>query len=168
MPTLPLTPSSRSPRPHLSSGCPFRDGPATLDGLLAEIGAQGGEALDVALDLRFAYQQRHDAESCVALALRLRRLLGDRHYLAFYRVRVWLSRALAAEVRSHRGEAWERVALPIQASALEPLEHACVQRWAQDHTGRYLGAAQVRFIFTESSASLSNQCNPALAKVSDP
>lgn len=157
MPTLPLTPACRSPRSHPASGCPFRDGPATLDGLLAEIGAQGGEALDVALDLRFAYQHRHDAEACVALALRLRRLLGDRHYLAFYRVRVWLSRALAAEVRSHRGEGWKRVPLPIQASALELLEHACVQRWAQDHPGRYLGAAQVRYAYASDSSNFLTQ-----------
>jgi hypothetical protein len=97
-------------------GCPFRDGPLALDALLAELSrAREGEddaandaALDLALELRHAFHATHDAAVCAALAHALCRTLGERHYLALYRVRLWLSRALAVERRAHRGTAWER------------------------------------------------------------
>lgn len=149
--TYSLTSASRSPRPNTAAGCPFRDGPANLDGLLAEIGPQGGEALDTALDLRFAYQRRHDAGECVALVLRLRRVLGDRHYLAHYRVRHWLARALALEVRAHGGEAWQRIPLPFHATPpAGGLVAAVVAYWAQGGLGRDARFAQVRPVFVEA------------------
>jgi hypothetical protein len=136
-------------------GCPFHDGPATLDALLAEIGPGGGAALDLALELRYAFHQTRDAALCVALALRLRAALGEDHYLALYRVRHWLPRALAIEVRAHRGDAWSRLTLPFHAAPVDGgLEAACVRQWAEERPGRHAASAQRRYVFTAAAESV--------------
>src|SRR5688500_1492298 len=66
--------------------CPFHDGAATLDLLLAELDPRDREVFDAALDLRFLAVAGEDAGACAAQLFRVRQLLADRHYLAFYRV----------------------------------------------------------------------------------
>lgn len=82
-----------------SPRCPFHDGAATLDLLLAELDPRETELFDAALDLRAEFAAGADAATCAAQLLRVRALLGERHYLAFYRVRCWARRALHIEVR---------------------------------------------------------------------
>lgn len=145
------TPAART------TGCPLRESAVTLDALLAEIGPNGGLALDLALDLRSALHARSDAAACAELALRLKRVLGERHYLALYRVRVWLTQALALEVRAHRGEAWTRYSLPLHSrfTHSEQLEHDCVMRWVQDRPGRQSASAQLQYAFTSPASAVT-------------
>jgi hypothetical protein len=79
----------------LPSGCcPFHDGISTLDAFLAELDPCETELFDAALDLRSVCQSGNDAGACVEQLFRVRALLGERHYLAFYRVRCWARRVL--------------------------------------------------------------------------
>lgn len=151
---FPLHSSASEVRATRATGCPLRESGVTLDALLAEIGSSGGVALDLALDLRSALQARSDAGMCAELALRLKRVLGERHYLAMYRVRVWLVQALAIEVRAHRGDDWTRYSLPLHSrfSHGEQLEHECVMRWVQDRSGRQAANAQLRYVFAAGAA----------------
>jgi hypothetical protein len=150
--------SRAAPGPSRVVGCPFHDGPATLDALLAEIGPGGGAALDLALELRYAFHQTRDAAACVALATRLRAALGEDHYLALYRVRHWLARTLAIEVRAHRGDEWTRLSLPFHAAPIAGgLEAACVAQWAQDRPGRHAASAQRRYVFTTAAAPVPSR-----------
>jgi hypothetical protein len=127
--------------------CPFHDGPATLDGLLAELGPDESDALDAALDLRSAVAAGQDAAACVALALRLRHALDGAHYLAFYRVRQWLQRVIAVQVRAWRGAEWMTVRLPLNSARLGEIQNACVAEWSRQHPDVPADLAQVRFVF---------------------
>jgi hypothetical protein len=142
------------------SRCPFHDGPATLDALLAELNAsREPEALDLALDLRSALTVRRSAEQCVALAIRLRHTLNDRHYLAFYRVRQWLQRVIAVQVREFRGQAWARFPLPLNSARVEEIENACLAAWAQVRPRSCLELAQVRFVFLSETPAAAGVAN---------
>lgn len=152
----PPIPFSASARPARVTGCALRESALTLDALLAEIGPHGGVALDVALDLRCALHARVDATLCVELALRLRRTLGEQHYLAFYRVRMWLVHVLALEVRGPAESQWTRYSLPLHTRGTrhtEHLEHELVQRWAHDRLGRCAAAARVRYVFAATDCA---------------
>lgn len=137
--------------PSVTGGtrCPLREGPLTLDALLADLGRDRdeAEALDLALDLRYAYLVTRDAAACAEFALKLGRALGERHYLAHFRVRLWLTRALALEIRGHRGETWNRYALPLIPAPGQSTEEVCLKRWTQEHSGRSTALAQVRYVF---------------------
>lgn len=130
-----------------AAGTDARGPTAALDGLLAAMGPREGEAIDLALDLRFAYRQRHDAAACVELAFRLRRALGDRHYLEFYRVRSWLSRVLSVEMRCPRAADLMRFPMPLLAGEPITLEKACLRRWAGERPGSAPHLAQIRLVF---------------------
>lgn len=159
-PISPVSTKARTTSLVTGTGCPLREGAATLDALLAEIGPQGGEALDLALDLRVAAHTSRDATACLDLMLRLRQVLGESHYLALYRVRLWLAGALAFEVRAHRGDTWVQYTLPLQANLCTraSLEQACVSRWAQDGGARGAGWAQCRVVWRgEAEATIQEQ-----------
>lgn len=143
--------------PPKESRCPFLDGPLTLDGLLAELGTGDAAAFDVALDLRGAMVAGLDARECVALALRLRRALDGRHYLAFYRVRRWLSRTIELQARPWRGESWRRYALPLDCARLDEVENTAVARLASElGCDQPLSLAQVRFAFCRQAGLLAS------------
>lgn len=127
--------------------CPFRDGPSTLDFLLAELSRAGSPALDLALDLRSAVLARADPEHCVRLGLQLRQALDGTHYLAFYRVRLWLQRVIFVQVRGQRGEPWSTFSLPLNSARVAEIENACCAAWALEEPHRSLEWAQMRFVF---------------------
>lgn len=149
-PSLPVVAAAAVP-----SRCPFHDGPATLDALLAELSGRNAEALDVALDLRSAWMRRRDAGSCVRLALRLRHALNGSHYLAFYRVRQWLQRVIVVQVRPWRGAAWQTFPLPLNSARLDEIENACRSAWLQDHphADAWGSLLQTRFVFLVDAAA---------------
>src|SRR5690606_16387342 len=109
--------------------CPFFDGPLSLDLLLGELGTEDAQALDLALDLRSTIAAGADAGACVDLALRLRRALDGRHYLAFYRVRLWLQRLIVVQVRAWRGDDWKSYPLPLNSARIDEIKNACCSTW---------------------------------------
>ncbi len=130
--------------------CPFHDGPATLDALLAELTPAEIDALDLALDLRSAIAVERDAGAAVQTALRLRHALDGTHYLAFYRVRQWLQRIIVAQVRAWRGAEWRTYALPLNSARREEIENACLAAWSTENPGLDVESAQVRFAFAST------------------
>jgi hypothetical protein len=127
------------------SRCPFHDGPATLDLLLAELDTRETELFDVVLDLRSLCSAGEDADACVAQLFRVRALLDGRHYLAFYRVRCWARRAFRLEVRAGRDEAWSAHEFPLDGGRLEEVINAALAPLAFD--GVLPATARVRFRF---------------------
>ena len=150
--------ASAKPRPV----CPFFDGPLSLDLLLAELGPDEAEALDLGLDLRSALAARVDAEACVRLALELRRTLDGAHYLAFYRVRLWLQRLIQVNVRAWRGDAWKGYGLPLNSARVDEIENVCRCAWATETPWGDPQWAQVRFDFRETE-SLASEAPAARA-----
>jgi len=151
--------ASTFPRPTLSatlarnlasSGglCPFHDGIATLDLLLAGIDLSETELFDAVLDLRSLAAGR-DAAACLAQFFKVRALLGGRHYLAFYRVRCWARRTFRIEVRSARGEAVLLRELPLDCARLDELVNSSLACLARD--GDIPAGAHVRAVFTPSA-----------------
>jgi hypothetical protein len=113
-----------APNTTISSptGCPFHDGAATLDGLMAEAaGERDDEFLNAALDLRSLMVERRKAEACLAQLFALRARLDGRHYLAFYRVRRWVQREIVAQIRPDRTSPWAARDLPLDAARLDEL-----------------------------------------------
>lgn len=132
--------------------CPFFDGPLSLDLLLAELGADEAQALDLALDLRSAIAAMAHAGTCIDLALRLRRALDGRHYLAFYRVRLWLQRLIEVQARAWRGDDWKGYPLPLNSARVDEIENACRSAWAAETPYGDPQWAQVRFAFRTDAA----------------
>jgi hypothetical protein len=128
--------------------CPFHDGAATLDGLLAELDPSDTELFDLALDLRSLAANGVDANACVEQLFRVRKALHDRHYLAFYRVRCWARRALRVEVRAHRAAPWIECPLPLDSARLGEVVNSSLAVLADD--GVIPAAAHVRFAFAVS------------------
>lgn len=122
--------------------------------LLAELGSDERDALDLALDLRSALKARQDAEGCVRLALALRHALDGRHHLAFYRVRLWLQRTIVVQVRAWRGAEWCSYALPLNSARIDEIENACRAAWALGAAGGDPAWAQVRFGFRATDAEV--------------
>lgn len=125
--------------------CPFHDGAATLDGLLAELDPRDAALFDAALDLRSALSEGQDATAALQRLFRLRSFLGGRHHLAFYRVRHWIRRRIVAQVRAGRTAAWTEVALPLDAARFDELVNTCLATIALD--GELPAGAHVRFAF---------------------
>jgi hypothetical protein len=126
--------------------CPFHDGAATLDGLLAAIDPRDGELFDAALDLRSLLTEGGDATAALHQLFRLRRLLDGRHYLAFYRVRRWVQRRIVAQVRAGRAAPWRTRELPLDAARLDEIVNASVAAVAAEDAAPHVDA-QVRFVF---------------------
>lgn len=127
-----------------SAGCPFHDGAATLDGLMAEIAHEREAALlDLALDLRSLMAEGRDAQACLAQLFTLRARLDGRHYLAFYRVRRWVQRRIVAQVRPDRTSPWMTRELPLDAARLDELVNSSLATLELEHAA----LPQVRFAF---------------------
>jgi hypothetical protein len=125
--------------------CPFHDGAATLDAFLAELDPRDHELFDAALDLRSLFANGQDAGACAAQLFHIRELLGERHYLAFYRVRCWARRALQVQVRAVRGEPWLTREFPLDGGRLDEVINAALAGLACD--GVIPAAAHARFVF---------------------
>jgi hypothetical protein len=133
--------------PHTVARCPFHDGVATLDLLLAELDPQDSALFDTALDLRALVMAGTDAPACLEQLFRVRALLGEHHYLAFYRVRCWARRALRIEVRAHRLSVWIARELPLDGARLDEIVNGSLAVLAID--GVIPAAAHARFVFAE-------------------
>jgi hypothetical protein len=70
-----------------------------IDKLLAEPQGVTGEDVDLLLDFRSLLRTRREAEKALRAFCELRRRLECRHYLAFYRLRLWLQHHIQVEVR---------------------------------------------------------------------
>jgi hypothetical protein len=134
--------------PRRVTSCPFREGPETVDMLLAEVGTRHTAVMDALLDFRVMMARREDAWAAVEQFFRLRRLLGKSCYLAFYRVRCWLRRELIAEVRPCRGAPWQQVDLPSNVGNLNEALNTCLASLPDDACpGNERWNGQVRFRF---------------------
>lgn len=129
--------------------CPFHDGIATLDLLLAELDPRETDLFDAALDLRSLFVRGRDAEACARQLLHVRTLLGPRHYLAFYRVRCCAHRNLCLEARAGRTAPWFRTMFPLDAGRLDEIVNAALARLAAD-SGEIPASAHVRFTFARA------------------
>lgn len=139
--------SSRKPGGSL---CPFHDGPATLDLLLAELDPHDTPLFDAVLDLRSAATSATDATACAELLFRVRALLDGRHHLAFYRVRCWAQQALRIEVRANRQGNWVVHELPLNSGRLEEVVNSALAT-LEDSAGEIPFTARVRFVFAGSA-----------------
>lgn len=132
--------------------CPFHDGVATLDLLLAEIDPCDTELFDAALDLRSLAAAREDAERCAAQLFRVRALLAGRHYLAFYRVRCWAKRALCVQVRRHRGADWLPCELALDSARIDEAVNTALASLTDADT--IPAGAHARFVFAGEMAAV--------------
>jgi hypothetical protein len=139
-----------APGPAALVRCPFHDGVATLDLLLAELDPGDKPLFDAALDLRSLCAGANDAAACLEQLFRVRRLLDERHYLAFYRVRCWARRRLRVEIRAGRGAPWISRELPLDCARLDELINAALAD--VNLSGASAGMAQVRFVFAAAAA----------------
>lgn len=126
--------------------CPFHDGAATLDALLAELDPRDTALFDAVLDLRSLASAAADPAACIAQLFRVRAFLDDRHYLAFYRVRCWAHRTFRIEVRASRAAPWLTRALPRDGARLDEIVNSALAILATDN-GEIPVAAHVRFAF---------------------
>jgi hypothetical protein len=129
----------------VSTQCPFHDGAATLDLLLAELDPLETEVFDAVLDLRSLAAAHDDATACIAQLFRVRRLLAGRHYLAFYRVRCWARRTLRVEVRASRCAPWNACEFALDAARLDEVVNTALATLA--HAGAVPAGAHARIVF---------------------
>lgn len=130
----------------VSAVCPFHDGVATLDMLLAELDPRDPILFDAALDLRSLCVTGQDPAACIEQLFRVRALLEERHYLAFYRVRCWARRALRIQVRAGRGSPWLARELPLDGARLDEIVNTALAALATPD-GAIPDAAHIRFVF---------------------
>lgn len=145
---LPLS-SNVSALPALAR-CPFHDGVATLDLLLAELDPRDTSLFDAALDLRSLCAAQVDATACVHQLFRVRALLDERHYLAFYRVRCWARRMLRIEVRTGRGAPWVPHQLPLNGARLDEIINTSLATLAGGD-GTIPASAHIRFVLAPAA-----------------
>lgn len=138
-----------APPPHTVPRCPFHDGAATLDLLLAEIDPGETALFDAALDLRSLCAAGRDAAACAEQLFRVRALLDDRHYLAFFRVRCWARRVLRIEVRAHRGAPWLAREFPLDGGRLDEIVNVALASLAEGDAIPV--AAHARFVFVAAA-----------------
>jgi hypothetical protein len=147
-PTLP--PSATAVTTRHSGLCPFHDGAATLDLLLAELDSRETPLFDAVLDLRSLAAGR-DAAACIEQLFRVRTLLAGRHYLAFYRVRCWARRTFRIEVLAQRGDAALVREFPLDGGRLDEVVNSSLAALVRDH-GEIPASAHVRFTFNSATA----------------
>ena len=127
-----------------SSGlCPFHDGLATLDALLAELDPRDHALFDAVLDLR-SLAASGDAPAAIAQLFRVRAQLDGRHYLAFYRVRCWARRTFRIEARAHRGAPAQVSAFPLDGARLDEVVNCALAPLATN--GELPAGAHIRFV----------------------
>jgi hypothetical protein len=125
--------------------CPFHDGVATLDLLLAELDPRETSLFDAVLDLRSLATAGTDALKCLEQFFRVRALLAGRHYLAFYRVRHWARQTFRIQARSARGAAWATQPLPLDCARIDEAVNGALATLADQDA--LPTSAHVRFAF---------------------
>ncbi len=140
--------SRSAARTAAASLCPFHDGLATLDALLAELDPRDRELFDAVLDLRSLATEQRDAAACIAQFFRVRSLLDGRHYLAFYRVRCWAHRTFRVEARFARNTPAAAHAFPLDAARVGEVINSALAPLARD--GELPAQAHVRFAFASA------------------
>jgi hypothetical protein len=144
--TLPsISPTTSVSASKALTRCPFHDGVATLDLLLAELDPRDSALFDAALDLRTLCVAGAEPAACVEQLFRVRWLLGERHYLAFYRVRCWARRTLRIEVRASRNAPWIARELPLDGARLDEIINASLASLVTPD-GTIPESAYVRFV----------------------
>jgi len=125
--------------------CRAQCAPTAIDRLLSERGAVSGSETDLLLDLRWHLRQRTDAEETLRLFCMLRRIMEQRHYLAFFRIRRWLENHILVAV--HPCPAAEPVygRLKLDHYCIEAVRRGCL--CASLKSGVALLAPRVRFAF---------------------
>ncbi len=126
--------------------CPFHDGVATLDLLLAELDPRDHELFDAVLDLRSLATAEKDATACAEQFFRVRSLLAGRHYLAFYRVRCWAQRAFRVEARAGRHLPAAVSPFPLDAARFDEVINTALAPLVTD--GELPASAHARLVFT--------------------
>lgn len=151
MPTLatPALLSREAARSATAPLCPFHDGVATLDLLLAALDPRERALFDAVLDLRGLATERRDAAACIAQFFRVRALLDGRHYLAFYRVRCWARRAFRVEARASRAFAAVVSDFPLDAARVDEVVNSALAPLAR--YGALPAGAHVRFAFASAA-----------------
>jgi hypothetical protein len=146
------TPDSVRASTHASAAlCPFHDGAATLDLLLAELDPRDRPLFDAALDLRSLAAAADDAEACAAQLFRVRRLIDDRYYFAFYRVRCWARRALRMQVRANRCANWITCELPLNCARMDEAVNTALAALPDHEASSPM--VRVRFVFSETAVA---------------
>jgi hypothetical protein len=125
--------------------CPFHNGVATLDLLLAELDPRDHELFDAVLDLRSLATAQQNATACAEQFFHVRTLLAGRHYLAFYRVRCWAHRAFRVEARAGRHFPAAVSAFPLDAARFDEVVNSALAPLA-DH-GELPTGAHARVVF---------------------
>jgi len=142
--SLPSVPAiAAAARPASSGLCPFHDGVATLDALLAELDPRDQALFDAVLDLR-SLAAGDDAPATIAQLFRVRTRLDGRHYLAFYRVRCWARRTFRIEARAHRGAPARVSAFPLDGGRLDEVVNTALAPLAV--AGELPAGAHIRFV----------------------
>lgn len=127
-----------------TAACPLNTGCAVLDQLMAALAAEGDfEGLDAALDLRLALAT-DETEAILGQYFQLRGRVGERHYLACYRLRRWLEGQYSALVTLSRMSPACEVALHLDAVSLQAV---CARCLADAANGRSIPAgARVQLV----------------------
>jgi hypothetical protein len=100
---------------------------AVLDQILAALTPEDAASVyDTALDLRSWLRRADDAGAVVGDFIELRALIGNRHYLACYRLRRWLESHIVAHVTLDRRDAPRVVSVRLDAPNLAMLRARCV------------------------------------------
>jgi hypothetical protein len=116
-----------------------------IDELLRASWEVRGEEVDSLLDLRSNLNRRQNAEGALGLFCALHRTLGERHYLAFYRLRRWLENQVEAVVRLRRGEPEKLVPLRLERCDVEAVRQECLKRAVAN--GEVALSPRIRFEF---------------------
>lgn len=125
--------------------CPFHEGVATIDLLLAELDPREHELFDAVLDLRGLATARQDATSCIQQLFRVRSLLAGSHYLAFYRVRCWAHRAFRVQAYVCRQQPAAVCPFPLDAARFDEVVNTALASLA--HLGELPAGAHTRVVF---------------------
>lgn len=127
-----------------------------IDSLLREIGGVRGDEVDALLDFRFLLRHRENAEGALAMFCQLRRTMEGRQYLAFYRLRRWLSDQIEVHVRVRRGEPERTSPLRLDCFCLEAVRCQALRSSVAD--GEPVLAPRVRFCFKQVSSLPAAGC----------
>ena len=135
--------------PALKVDCPLNHGLAVLDQLMAGLHSETeGQALDLALELRFTLMESTDAEVIIRAFCQLRMHIEEAHYLACYRLRRWLEDKLQAIVSLDRCQPPLTLPVRLDHADISSIRKACLSAASPAKT---VPAARVGFIFTPNT-----------------
>jgi hypothetical protein len=148
-PTL-ATPSA------ISSQCRHACAVDVVDRLLQASASVRGEEVDALLDFRSLLRRRSDAEQVIAQFCTLRRMMEDRHYLSFYRLRRWLENHLEVRVTVRRNDPERLGRLRLDHYCVEAIRFQCLHSVLRQ--GEPLLGPKIRFVFRFPSEAAQADC----------